>query len=129
MAWLIQRKDLKSRGWWYVCFLTDDGREVRRAAGRSRKSAERIRAKIETQLREGKFFERDQRSNWTLGQLSELYLQRLGRMRPQSARWRREMFRQVLRVLSHDLPIEEIGMGHESFASPRRDVQLRRLAR
>ena len=59
MAWVMRRKDVKSG--WYVCFRTADGREVRRAAGKSRRSAERIKAKIETQLREGKFFEREAR--------------------------------------------------------------------
>jgi integrase len=109
MAWLIRRSDLKSG--WYVCFRAPDGRIVRKAAGRDRRSAERIRAKIETQLREGKFFERDQRSSWTLGQLSEIYLERMARLRPQSSRWRHEMFRQVLRALGPGLPIEEIGIG------------------
>ncbi len=121
MAWLIERKDLKSRGRWYVCFLTADGREVRRAAGRSRRSAERIRAKIETEVREGKFFHREQRSTWTLGRLSEVYLERLGRVRPRSARWRNEMFRQVLRVLGEDLLIEEIELATlDGYVSRRR---------
>jgi hypothetical protein len=40
----MRRKDVKSG--WYVCFRTADGREVRRAAGKSRRSAERIKAKI-----------------------------------------------------------------------------------
>lgn len=109
MAWLIKRSDVKSG--WYVCFRATDGRVVRRAAGRSRRTAERIRAKVETQVREGKFFEKDQRSDWTLGRLSEVYLERMGRLRPLSARWRREMFRQILRVLSPDVLIEEINMG------------------
>jgi integrase len=109
MAWLIRRSDLKSG--WYVCFRAADGRIVRKAAGRCRRSAESIRAKIETQLREGKFFERDQRSAWTIGQLSEMYLERLARLRPRSSRWRHEMFRQVLRALGPGLLIEEISIG------------------
>ena len=109
MAWLIRRRDVKAG--WYVGFRGPDGREIRRAAGRSRRSAERIRAKIETQVREGKFFERDQRSAWTLGRLSEVYLERMGRLKPLSSRWRHEMFRQVLRVLGPDVQIEEINMG------------------
>ena len=75
MAWRIRRGDVKSG--WYVGFRGPDGREVRRAAGKSRRSAERIRAKIETQVREGKFFERDQRSDWSLGKLAETYLERM----------------------------------------------------
>jgi integrase len=67
-------------------------------------------AKIETQLRESKFFSRDQTSAWTLEQLSKLYLERLERLRPRSARWRREMYRQVLRVLGAETPIEEIDL-------------------
>ncbi len=109
MAWLIRRSDLKSG--WYVCFRAADGRVIRRAAGRSRRTAERIRAKVETQVREGKFFERDQRSDWTLGKLAEVYLERMARLRPLSNRWRHEMFRQVLRVLGADLLIEEINLG------------------
>jgi integrase len=106
LAWLIQRRDRRSR--WYVCFRTADGREVRRAAGKSRRSAERIRAKLETQLREDRFLERQQKSTWTLSQLSDTYLARMTRLRPRSARWRAEMFRQVLRSLGPDLRIEEI---------------------
>lgn len=106
MAWVMRRKDVKSG--WYVCFRTADGREVRRAAGKSRRSAESIKAKIETQLREGKFFEREARSTWTLAQLAHIYLERLTRLRPKSARWRREMFRQVLRALGGDYPVEQI---------------------
>ena len=109
MAWLIRRSDLKSG--WYVCFRAPDGRIVRRAAGRCRRSAERIRAKIETQLLEGKFFEPDQGSSWTIGQLSEMYLERLARLRPRSSRWRHEMFRQILRALGPGLLIEEISIG------------------
>ena len=108
MAWLMRRRD---RGCgWYVCFHGPGGREVRRAAGKSRRSAERIMAKIETQLRESKFFSRDQTSAWTLGQLSKLYLERLERLRPRSARWRREMYRQVLRVLGEETLIEVIDL-------------------
>jgi integrase len=106
VAWVMRRKDVKSG--WYVCFRTAEGREVRRAAGKSRRSAERIKAKIETQLREGKFFEREARSTWTLAQLALVYLERMARLRPRSARWRREMFRQVLRALGGDHPIEQI---------------------
>lgn len=106
MAWVMRRKDVKSG--WYVCFRTADGREVRRAAGKSRRSAESIKSKIETQLREGKFFEREARSTWTLAQLAHVYLERLTRLRPRSARWRREMFRQVLRALGGEHPIEQI---------------------
>lgn len=109
MAWLIKRKDVKSG--WYVGFRAPDGREIRRAAGKTLRSAERIRAKIETQVREGKFFERDQRSAWTLGRLSEVYLERLARLKPLSSRWRHEMFRQLLRGLGPGVLIEEINMG------------------
>jgi integrase len=109
VAWLIRRSDLKSG--WYVCFRSPDGRIVRKAAGKDRRSAERIRAKIETQLREGKFFETEQRSAWTLGELAEAYLERMARLKPRSSRWRHEMFRQVLRALGPGLPIEEIGIG------------------
>lgn len=122
MAWLIKRSDLKSG--WYVCFRAPDGRVVRRAAGRSRRSAERIRAKVETQVREGKFFERDQRSDWTLGKLAETYLERMARLRPLSNRWRHEMFRQVLRVLGADLQIEEINLGTlDRYVNRRRGEQ------
>lgn len=106
MAWLMRRSD--RGGGWYVCFHTPGGKEVRRAAGKSRRTAERIKAKIETQVRESKFFNRDQTSTWTLEQLSALYLERLARLRPRSARWRREMYRQVLRVLGSDVLIEGI---------------------
>ena len=82
MAWVMRRKDVKSG--WYVCFRTADGREVRRAAGKSRRSAESIKSKIETQLREGKFFEREARSTWTLAQLAHIYLERLTRLRPRA---------------------------------------------
>lgn len=109
LAWLIKRKDVRSG--WYVGFRGPDGREIRRAAGKSRRSAERIRAKIETEVREGKFFERDQRSAWTLGRLSEVYLERMARLKPRSSRWRHEMFRQLLRVLGPGALIEEINMG------------------
>ena len=109
MAWLIKRSDVKSG--WYVCFRTGDGRVMRRAAGRSRRVAERVKAKIETQLTEGKFFERDQHSDWTLGRLSEVYLERMSRLRPQSSRWRHDMFRQILRVLGPGVLIEEINLG------------------
>jgi integrase len=109
MAWLIRRSDLKSG--WYVCHRAKDGRIIRKAAGKSRRVAERVKAKVETEVIEGKFFERDQRSDWTLGRLSEVYLERMARLRPQSARWRGEMFRQVLRVLGATLFIEEINMG------------------
>lgn len=109
MAWLIKRSDLKTG--WYVCFRAGDGRIVRKAAGKSRKMAERVKAKIETQVIEGKFFERDQHSDWTLGRLSEVYLERMTRMRPLSARWRQDMYRQILRVLGPGVPIEEINMG------------------
>jgi integrase len=109
LAWLIRRGDVKSG--WYVGFRGPDGREVRRAAGKSLRSAERIRAKIETQVREGKFFERDQRSDWSLGKLAETYLERMARLRPRSARWRGDIYRQVLRVLGPDVLIEEINMG------------------
>lgn len=95
---------------WYVCFHAAGGKEVRRAAGKSRRSAERIKAKIETELRENKFFRRDQTSTWTIEQLSKLYLERLERLRPRSARWRREMYRQVLRVLGTEMLIEEIDL-------------------
>jgi integrase len=108
VAWLIKRSDRKAS--WYVCFRAPDGRIVRRAAGSCRKSAERIRSKIETQVREGRFFDRDVRSDWTLDRLSRLYLDRLARMRPHSARWRREMFRQILNVLGGELLIEHIDM-------------------
>ncbi len=109
MAWLIKRSDVKSG--WYVCFRTADGRVMRRAAGRSRRVAERVKAKIETQLTEGKFFERDQHSDWTIGRLSEVYLERMSRLRPQSSRWRHDMFRQILRVLGPGVLIEEINLG------------------
>jgi integrase len=102
----MRRKDVKSG--WYVCFRTAEGREVRRAAGKSRRTAESIKAKIETQLREGRFFEREARSNWTLSQLARIYLERMSRLRPKSARWRREMFRQVLRALGAEQPLEQI---------------------
>ena len=119
MAWLIQRNDRGAR--WYVCFRTAGGREVRRAAGRSRRSAERILAKVETEVQENKFFNREQRSTWTLGRLSDVYLERLGRIRPRSARWRREMYRQVLQVLGEDLPIEEIELATlDQYVSKRR---------
>src|SRR6266545_3422455 len=104
----MRRRDRGSG--WYVCFHAAGGKEVRRAAGKSRRSAERIKAKIETQLRENKFFSRDQTSTWTLEQLSKLYLERLERLRPRSARWRREMYRQVLRVLGAETLIEEIDL-------------------
>lgn len=117
MAWLMRRKDRGST--WYVCFWTPDGREIRRAAGKSRRSAESIRAKIETQLREGKFFEREQRSTWTLGQLSELYLKRMSRIRPGSNRWRNEMFRQVLRVLGPNLLLVVRGVCPSNPQTPR----------
>ncbi len=119
MAWLLKRSDRDSR--WYICFRTTSGREVRRAAGHSRRSAERILAKIETEVRENRFFQRDQRSTWTLGRLSEVYLERLGRLRPRSARWRREMYRQLLQVLGEDLLIEEIELATlDEYVSRRR---------
>jgi integrase len=119
VAWLIQRNDRGAR--WYVCFRTAGGREVRRAAGRSRRSAERILAKVETEVQENKFFNRELRSTWTLGRLSEIYLERLGRIRPRSARWRREMYRQLLQVLGEDLPIEEIELATlDQYVSKRR---------
>lgn len=108
MAWLMRRRD-RGAGW-YVCFHTAGGKEVRRAAGKSRRTAERIRAKIETQLRENRFFTQDQTSTWTLEQLSKLYLERLGKLRPRSARWRREMYRQVLRLLGAETPIESVDL-------------------
>ena len=106
MAWLIKRSDRKSS--WYVCFRAPDGRIVRRAAGRSRKSAERIRSKIETEVREGRFFDREMQSDWNLEKLSKIYLERLARLRPRSARWRREMFHQILKVLGNEILIEQI---------------------
>jgi hypothetical protein len=109
MAWLILRSDLKSG--WYVCFRDENRRIVRQAAGKCRRTAERIKAKVETQLMEGKYFERAQRSDWKLGRLAEVYLERMSRMRPQSARWRGEMYRQILRVLGSTISIEEISMG------------------
>jgi len=119
VAWLLKRSDRDSR--WYVCFRTTNGREVRRAAGHSRRSAERILAKIETEVRENRFFHRDQRSTWTLGRLSEFYLERLGRLRPRSARWRREMYRQLLQVLGEDLLIEEVELATlDEYVSKRR---------
>lgn len=104
----MRRKD-RGAGW-YVCFHAAGGKEIRRAAGKSRRTAERIRAKIETQLRENKFFSRDQTSAWTLEELSKLYLERLERLRPRSARWRREMYRQLLRVLGAETLIEGIDL-------------------
>src|SRR5438552_12233902 len=74
VAWLIKRGVAKGR--YYVCFRTGDGRVVRRAAGKSLRVAERVKAKIETEVVEGKFFDRPQRSDWTLGRLSEVYLER-----------------------------------------------------
>jgi hypothetical protein len=62
----MRRRDRGSG--WYVCFHTAGGREVRRAAGKSRRTAERIKAKIGTQRRESKFFNREQTSTWTLEQ-------------------------------------------------------------
>jgi integrase len=119
MAWLIRRSDVKSG--WYVCFRSSDGRIIRRAAGKSLRMAERVKAKIETQLLEGKFFEHDQHSDWTLGRLSEVYLERMSRMRPLSARWRRDIFRQVIRVLGPAILIEEINMGTlDRYVSRRR---------
>jgi integrase len=109
MAWLIKRGASKTL--FYVCFRAVDGRIVRRAAGKSLRSAERVKAKIETEVLEGKFFERDQRSDWTLGKLAEVYLDRLTRMKPQSARWRHDMFKQVLRVIGPGVLIEEITLG------------------
>ena len=119
MAWLIRRSDRGSR--WYVCFRTPDGREIRRAAGRSRRSAERIRAKVETEVQENTFFSRERCSTWTLGQLSEVYLERLSRIRPRSAAWRRYMYRQLLLVLGEKLLIEEIELATlDEYVSKRR---------
>jgi integrase len=109
MAWLIRRSDRKS-GCWYVCFRASDGRVVRRAAGSDRRSAERIRSKIETQVREGRFFEREMESDWSLERLSKVYLERMARTRPRSARWRQDMFRQILKVLPGNLLVERIDM-------------------
>jgi integrase len=119
MAWLIKRGAHKTL--WYVCFRAGDGRVIRKAAGKSLRTAERVKAKIETEVVEGKYFERPQRSEWTIAKLAEVYLERLERMKPQSARWRREMFRQVLRILGMALPIEEINMGTlDRYVSRRR---------
>lgn len=119
MAWLIKRGASKSL--YYVCFRTAEGRVVRRAAGKCLRSAERVKAKIETEVLEGKFFEREKRSDWTLGKLADVYLERLCRMKPQSARWRKDMYRQILRVLGPELLIETISMGTlDRYVSKRR---------
>jgi len=119
MAWLIKRGAHKTL--WYVCFRTGDGRTVRRAAGKSLRNAERVKAKIETEMLEGKYFERSQRSDWTLGHLAEVYLERMSRLRPLSARWRRDIYRQVIGVLGPTILIEEITMGTlDRYVSRRR---------
>jgi integrase len=104
----VARKYLRGKVYWIAAYV--DGQEIRFSARtKSAKVAARILAKIETEVAEGRFLDRKAKSVWTLGELSDVYLDRMDELKPRSATWRRDRLQRILERLGRQTPIESIG--------------------
>lgn len=106
MPWVV-RRDLKTGPRYYVRYSVD-GKRFWFSAGKSRRIADLAKAKLETEIAEGRFLDRKRESDWTLGQFATVYLERMAKVKPKSNAWRRDRMKQVLRVLGADTPLEWI---------------------
>jgi integrase len=106
MAWIV-RRDLKTGPRFYVRYSID-GKQAWFSAGKSRKIAEKARAKVETEIAEGRFLQRLRRSTWTLADLEPVYLDHMAKVKPRSVAWRRDRMKQILRALGPDTALESI---------------------
>lgn len=106
MAWIVKRRR-KTGVFWYVRYSIR-GRRAWLSAGRSKSSAEKIKAKVETEIAEGRWLDRKTHSDWTLDRLKGLYLERMEQLRPRSARWRKERLDKVTELVGPQTPIEQI---------------------
>lgn len=104
----MARLYLRGRHYWIRCSV--DGHEYRFSAKTtSERVAERILAKVETEISEARFLDRKRQSRWTLAELGRLYLPRMEQLKPRSARWRKDRFARLLERLGGETPIEAIG--------------------
>lgn len=103
----MARKYRRGEFWWIGVYL--DGREVRFSTKtRSEAAAERILAKIETEVAESRFLDKKRSSRWTLGEFADVYLSRMDQLRPNSAAWRRDRFKRILAIVGATTPLESI---------------------
>lgn len=97
------------RRWYIIVEPSVFGREIRFSTGTtSERTAERIRAKTEIEIAEGRYLDRKRRSTWTLKQLGERYLPHMEIQKPRSDAWRRDRWAQIVKVLGDTTPLESI---------------------
>jgi integrase len=106
---------------YYLSYYVDGKEERISTRTANENAAERIRAKVEVELAEGRFLDRKTLSDLTLEEFGrELYLPRMEKARPRSIRWRRERWRQVLRMLGKDMELEAIDLSTLDAYVPKR---------
>lgn len=104
MAWKFRR----GRFWWIGVRL--DGRQHRFSARTTSEAvADKILAKIETEVAESRFLDRKRESRMTLEELGLLYLPRMDELKPRSGAWRRDRFKRSVERLGAGTKIESIG--------------------
>ena len=108
VAWIVKRKG-KTGLRYYVRFSLH-GRRYWFSAGKSRRVAELAKGKLETKIAEGRFLDQKRESNWTLGRLAPVYLDRMAKLRPKSDKWRRGMMKTILRTVGGETPLERVSL-------------------
>lgn len=132
---------------WYIAFRPGPGQPLKRISTltSNEKAAEKCLAKVKVELAESRFLDKRTPATMTLKRFAEdLYLPRLSVAKPRSARWRRERWRQVVRVLGEKMTLEQAnrietiellvakrlgtGKGKASLATVKQDVAVLRHA-
>lgn len=127
---------------WYVAWRSASGRIKRKSTKTSNeRAAENILSKVKVEIAEGRFLDKKVVSTMTLKTFGKkLYLPRMARAKPRSAKWRTDRWARILEVLGGTMTLDQANrletieryvdarLGKVSLATVKEDVAVFRHA-